>query len=253
MKKRMIIMTVAILAAAGILSANTVSFKMSYLIPKMNSDFWDIEFENMSFFKSTFQNTSFGVSYEFFLTRELSLVFGFDTYSKTKGAYYKGWVGYSLDNEDWAFPDDYEGEFSPQHSVYTSVTPLQVSLKLLPLGRRAKLIPYVGAGGGIYFWSLRMRGDMIDFGDEYFYEDPGYGDIPVYPIYQVDAMEGRNFGKVAFGVQAFGGLMYPVANRLTLDLEFKASFAKGKMTQFEGFAPLDLGSYQVSLGINYWF
>lgn len=254
MNKRMIMTIVAVLAAAGMLSANTVTFKMNYVIPKMQSDFWDIEFENMSFLKSNFQNTSFGLAYEFFVSPQLSLVFSFDTYSKTKGAYYNGYVGYTLDNEDWAFPDDYQGDFSPNHSVYSSVSPLQVSFKFLPLGRRTKLIPYLGAGGGLYFWSLRMRGDMIDFNDEYYYEDPDYGDVPVYPIYQVDAYEGRNFGKVAFGGQVFGGLMYPVANRLTLDLEFKATFAKGKMTQgFEGFEPLDLGSYQISIGINYWF
>jgi opacity protein-like surface antigen len=254
MRKKAIIAALAILATAGALAANTISFKMNYVIPKMKSDFWDIEFENMSFARSGFQNTSFGLSYDYFLTRELSLVISLDTYSKTKGAFYKDYVGYTLDRQDWAFPNDYEGEFSPHHSIYTSVTPIQISLKVLPLGRRVKIIPYAGLGAGLYLWSLRMQGDMIDFNDEYYYEDPDYGDIPVYPIYQVNAREGENFGKIAFGYQAFGGLMIPVANRLTLDVEFKASFAKGKMTQgFEGFEPLDLGNYQISLGINYWF
>jgi len=220
----------------------------------VKSDFWDIEFENMNYAKSSFQNTSFGLAYELFLTRELSLVVGVDTYSKSKGAFYNGFVGYTIEDGDWAFPDEYQGEFSPQHSIYTSITPLQFSLKVLPLGRRNKLIPYVGVGAGIYLWSLRMRGDMIDFNDEYYYDDPDYGDIPVYPIYQVDAWEGRSFGKISIGWQAFGGLMFPIANRLTLDAEFKFSSAKGKMTEgFEGFAPLDLGHYTISIGVNYWF
>jgi opacity protein-like surface antigen len=254
MSKRVIMVAVAVLAAAGILSANTVTFKMSYVIPQLKSDFWDIEFENMSYAKSSFQNTSFGLAYEIFLTRELSFVIGVDTYSKSKGAFYKGYVGYTFDDGDWAFPDDYQGDFSPQHSVYTSITPLQFSLKVLPFGRRMKLIPYVGAGVGVYLWSLRMRGDMIDFNDEYYYEDPDWGDVPVYPIYQVDAWEGRSFGTFAFGWQAFGGLMFPIANRLTLDAEFKFSSAKGKMTEgFEGFAPLDLGHFLISIGVNYWF
>jgi hypothetical protein len=44
-----------------------------------------------------------------------------------------------------------------------------------------------------------------------------------------------------------------VANRLTIDFEFKYSNAKGKLTSsFHGFGPFDIGSYQFSLGINYW-
>jgi len=255
MRKKLAVTALAVLLAAVSLAANTVTFKMSYLIPTMKSDFWDIEFENMTFSRSNFQNTSFGLAYEMFLTRELSLVIGVDTFSRSKGAFYKDYVGYTIDYEDWAFPNMYEGEFTPQHSLYTSITPIQFSLKVLPLGRRMKIIPYAGVGGGIYFWSLRMQGDMIDFNDEYFYYDAEYDeDIPVYPIYIVDAREGQNFGKVSFGWQVFGGLMIPIANRLTLDAEFKKSFAKGKMTEgFEGFAPIDLGNFQISIGINYWF
>jgi opacity protein-like surface antigen len=259
MKKRLTLAAVAVFAIAGSLLADTISFKLSYVIPRMKSDFWNIEFdENMSFTRSNFQDTSFGVAYEYFLTRELSLVFGVDTYGKSKGGFYRDWVGYTLDDQDWAFPSDYEGEFSLSHSLYTSVTPLQVSLKVLPLGRRGRIIPYAGVGAGLYLWSLRMQGDMVDFNDEYVYEDPEFGDVPVYPVYIVDAWEGRGFGRIAFGWQAFGGVMIPVANRLTLDLEFKSTFAKGKFStgaeaNFEGFAPLDLGALHVSLGINYWF
>ncbi|MBM3310641.1 MAG: hypothetical protein FJY80_03945 [Candidatus Aminicenantes bacterium] len=254
MRKRALITTLAVLAAAGALSANTITFKMSYVIPSLKSDFWDTEFENMNFTKSSFQNTAFGLAYEMFLTRELSFVIGVETYSRSKAAFYKDFVGYTFDSEDWAFPNDYEGDFSPMHSLYTSVTPLQFSLKIVPFGRRMKLIPYAGAGVGLYLWSLRMQGDMIDFADEYYYEDPDYGDVPVYPIYQVDAWEGRNFGKISFGGHVFGGLMFPIANRLTLDAEFKVNIVKGKMTEgFEGFAPLDLGRFQVSVGVNYWF
>ncbi|MBM3294285.1 MAG: hypothetical protein FJY82_07135 [Candidatus Aminicenantes bacterium] len=255
MSKSYKIAALAVLLAAAPLAANTVTFKMSYFIPTMKSDFWDTEFENMSFARSNFQNTSFGLAYELFLTREISFVVGLETYSRTKGAFYKGYVGYTIDYEDWAFPDLYEGEFTPQHSLYTSITPIQFSLKVVPFGRRMKLIPYVGAGAGIYFWSLRMQGDMIDFSDEYYYYDDVYNeDVPVYPIYIVDAMEGRNFGRISFGGHVFGGIMFPIANRLTLDAEFKLSFAKGKMSEaFTGFAPLDLGHYQISVGINYWF
>ena len=66
----------------------------------------------------------------------------------------------------------------PGHSLNISITPIQVSLKITPFGRRVKLIPYFGAGAGLYLWSVRMRGDMIDFSQPATYDDHQYGPIP---------------------------------------------------------------------------
>ena len=41
------------------------------------------------------------------------------------------------------------GDYTPAHNLRVSVTPIQFSLKIAPLGRRAKIIPYVGAGVGV--------------------------------------------------------------------------------------------------------
>ena len=72
--------------------------------------------------------------------------------------------------------------------------------------------------------------------------------------YPLDAWEGDNFGKVAFGWQAFAGFMFPIANRLTIDLGFKYSAAKGKFADaFVGFDNLDLSGYHIIFGLNYWF
>ncbi len=35
--------------AAGAASANLLSFRLSYFVPHLKGDFWDIEFENMAF------------------------------------------------------------------------------------------------------------------------------------------------------------------------------------------------------------
>jgi opacity protein-like surface antigen len=259
MKKR-IILAIAVLAAAASLGfASTISFKVGYFVPSLKSDFWDTELANMSFLKSNFQAATFSFSYEGFLTSELSLVIGIDTYSKNKTGYYKDYVGVQFDEGDFALPAQYyNGDFTPSHRLSVSITPLEFSLKVAPFGRRGKVIPYFGAGVGIYLWSVRMEGDFVDFSDEYIYDDPAGYEVPVYPIYAVDAMEGRNFGRIAFGWQAFGGVQVPIANRLTVDVEAKYSSAKGKMGTnpnegFYGFQPLDLGGVQFSLGINYWF
>lgn len=259
-KKKIFAAVIVFLSIAVVGYSNIVSFRVNYFIlraqsgPKWPDSFWTSEFENMNYKKSNFQDTSFGFAYEYLLTQEFSFMIGLDTLSKNKSGYYKDYVGVQAENGDWAFPNTYQGDFAPMHRLNISITPLQLSLKITPFGRRNKLIPYVGGGVGLYLWSLRMQGYMIDFNDRYYYEDPISGDVPVYPIYPVDAMEGENFGKISFGYHAFGGLMLPVANRLTMDFEFKYSNAKGKFTSsFQGFGPFDIGSYQFSLGLNYWF
>ena len=259
MKKRIILALAALIALGGLGYSNTITFKVGYFVPGLKSDFWSDELTNMSFTKANFQGAVFGFSYEAFLTRELSIVIGVDTYSKSKSAYYKDYVGATFDEGDFALPAQYySGDFTPSHRLSVSSTSLQFSLKIAPFGRRAKVIPYVGGGFNVTLWSLRMQGDLIDFGDQWFYDDPAGFSVPVYPIHTVDAMEGEHVGRLALGGQVFGGVQIPVANRLTIEIEGKYAFIKGKMgtdpnSGFTGFAPLDLGGVTVSLGINYWF
>jgi hypothetical protein len=259
MKKRITLALAALIALGSLGYANTLTFKVGYFVPGLKSDFWTDELANMSFTKANFQDAVFGFSYEAFLTRELSIVLAVDTYSKSKSAYYKDYVGTTFAEGDFALPAQYySGDFTPTHRLSVSSTSLQFSLKIAPFGRRAKVIPYVGGGFNVTLWSLRMEGDLIDFGDQWFYDDPAGFSVPVYPIYVVDAMEGENFGRLALGGQVFGGVQIPVANRLTIEIEGKYTFIKGKMgtdpnSGFTGFSPLDLGGVTVSLGINYWF
>jgi opacity protein-like surface antigen len=258
-KKKILAAMIVFLTVAALGYSNIVSFKVNYVIPRAQSgpgwpdSLWTSEFENMNYTKSNFQDTSFGFAYEYLLTQEFSLVFGLDTFSKNKSGYYKNYVGIQLDSGNWAFPNAYQGDFAPMHRLNISITPAQLSIKIAPFGRRNKLIPYVGAGVGLYLWSIRMQGDIIDFSGGEDFVDLSGNIITGYPIYQVDVLEGENFGKISFGYHVFGGLMIPVANRLTIDFEFKYSNAKGKLTSsFHGFGPFDIGSYQFSLGINYW-
>jgi opacity protein-like surface antigen len=262
MKKHLALSVIVFLTAASLAFSNTLTFKINYFMPRLENskleyDFMRTEFTQMNFTKSNFQDTSFGIYYEYFLDGRFSLVFGIDTFSKSKAGFYLDYVGYQFDDGDFAFPNDYQGDYSPGHTLDFSVTPIQLSFKVAPLGRRANFIPYVGAGVGLYLWNLRMRGQLIDFSDPWIYDDPDYGEIDIYPIWSVDAREGLNFPKATFGYQLFGGAMFPIGNRLTLDAEFKFSHATGKLKDaFTGFEPnnlFDLGGIQVSIGLNYWF
>lgn len=234
--------------------SHAVSFRLGYFVPRAssNSELWTIEFENMDFTKSNFQNAVLGFSYEHFLTREISLVFGFDGFSQSRFGYYRDYVGYSFPEGDFAFPNDYKGEFDIGHAFSVSITPIQASIKIAPFGRRSGLIPYIGGGVSLYIWGVKLQGDMIDFADDsWVYEDPDYGDVQIYPLYLTNAREETQF---SVGYHAFAGLMIPFARRLAFEAEFKYNFGKGKLNEaFEGFNDFDLTGFQLSLGINYWF
>lgn len=259
MKKSLILFMTLIILTPSLAFSGILTFKAGFFIPRAKSDLWKTEFINMSFNKTNYQTTNFGFSYEYFLTREMSLAISVDSYTRNKSGNYVDYGAISFVDGDFAFPNDYVPDFIPYHSFNVSITPIQVSLKLTPLGRRGKFIPYVGGGVGLYLWSVRIYGDLIDFSDEdkYYYYDPDLdADIRVYPIELVDAREDN---RLTIGYHAFIGLMYPVARRITLEAEFKYNIVKGNFRTdperiaFEGFEAFDLSSYQISLGLNYWF
>lgn len=230
--------------------ADAVSVRAGYFIPRAQSELWTTEFDQMTFTKSNYQNTTLGFVYERFITREISVCLGIEGYSQNKVGSYRDYVGYEFAEGDFAFPNDYEGEFLINHVFNVSITPIQMSLKLTPFGRRTGLIPFVGAGLSLYIWNVRMQGDMIDFTDEWVYEDPDLGDIPVYKIKLADV---RDESRLSVGYQAFAGILFPFAKRIAFEAEIKYNFGKGTLENFEGFDKFDLSGYQISLGINYWF
>lgn len=248
MKKSLIILFALTLCLPGFIFSDLVTFKVGYYIPHAMSDLWEIEFENMSYTKPQFQNTNFAFGYEYFVSRELSVILSVDPYTKKKSGIYNDYVGESIDGDDYAF--DYGTGFPISHVFSVSITPIQASIKLTPLGRKGKLIPYVGGGVGAYLWTVRIQGEMIDFneGEEFLDGD----DIVIgFPVYVVDA---REENKLSFGFHVFGGIMLPIANRISAEGEVKYNRLSGSFKDgFIGFDPFDLGGLTISIGMNYWF
>jgi opacity protein-like surface antigen len=249
MRKKLILLVSLLLLGSSLVFSDVVSFKLVYFAPRASSDLWDEEFRLMNFTKSNFQTTTISFSYEYFLRREISFLISIDSYTKKKLGTYEGLVGETIDGEDWAF--DYGSGFAVQHTYDVTMTPIQLSVKLTPLGRRAKFIPYIGAGIGIYFWATRLYGDWVIFSEGTdFYDLNLDEDVIGYPIYLANISDEN---KINFGYHAFGGVMIPISDRLSLDLEFKYNVAQGNLEYFEGFEPFDLSAYLFSLGISYWF
>ena len=124
-------------------------------------------------------------------------------------------------------------------------------MKVTPLGRQVRFVPYFGGGLGIYFWSVKLSGDMIDFSDPYILEDEQLGEVTIYPVYYTYASESK---RVSFGSNVFAGVMIPLGRQVTLDLNFRYQFLKPAFRDaFEGFENFDLSGYALVAGINYWF
>jgi len=257
MKKCLVILGFLILASPALVYSDILSFKLGYFMPRAQSDpnsLWTTEFDNMSFKKSNFYGSIFSLGYEHFLTNEISLGLSVDHYSRNRSGFYRDYVGVSLTEGDFAFPaQDFLGDFDISHSFQVSMTPIQLSLKLTPLGRRIKLIPYVGGGVGFYIWNVRLRGEIVDFTDVWIYTDPDLGDIDIYGVKLADLEETNRF---SVGYHAFGGFMYALGPRFTVEAEFKYHFVKGKWksdSSFVDFSDFDLSGAQVTVGLNYWF
>jgi hypothetical protein len=160
--------------------------------------------------------------------------------------------GFYYEREDQLYAFENEPGSAISHVFTVASTPVQASIKLTPLGRRVSIIPYVGGGIGVYIWTVRMQGDTIDFSlpTEFVFEDTGEI-VTGYPVYATDV---RLESKFAIGFHGFVGIMVPVANRLSIDGEFKFNYASGNLDpDFQDFENFDLGGYQVTIGINYWF
>lgn len=258
MKRPLILIAAVVLLLPSLGLANTLTVRLGYFIPgfkdfeNTGNSLWSIEFDQMSFLKRDFQEGVLGVTYDYFVSRQLSLGISIDTYNKSKAGFYRDWVGYDFEEGTFAFPLEYDSQdaFSIAHSLNVSIAPVIVSVKFAPFGRRAKIVPYLGAGVGAYFWTVSMRGEIVDFSDQWIYEDEVAGDVPIYGVAVTNARESR----ISFGYQAFGGIMFPIAQRLTIDVGAVYNAARGKFTRaFDGFDDFDLGGVTIAAGINYWF
>ena len=266
MKKSIVILAGLALLVPTLAFADSFSIKLGYYMPRAVSDsyltqhvdtsLWGIEFDQMTFALKDFRGGIFGLSYERFLGPNLSLLVSVESFSRRRlGDYYdydqtefeEGWFAFPIDQE----PEDITDWYYISHSFKVSSTPVTASVKFTPLGRKTKLIPYVGGGVGAYFWSAGIFGEMPDFADPWVYTDPTLGDIEVYPVISANSRERG----MAFGYHAFAGLQFPIGYRATIDAEARYHWAKGKfddgyLVDFEDF---ELGGLAVSIGFSFWF
>lgn len=255
MKKIAVLAVAAIVCLPSLVHADLFSLRGGYFLPRASTSnpdsLWSIELSQMTFKRENFNAGIFGASYEFFVNKYVSLALTGDTYSRDRAGSYLDFLGITVDNEDFAFSTaDITGDFTISHVFRVSSTPLQASIKLYPMGRRSRVIPYVGGGVGLYFWRVAIRGEAIDFSQPTDFVDNLGNPITGFPIFFSETRESGT----SFGEHAFAGFMVPLGYRVTVEFEGRYHFAKAELTKaFEGFPPFDLNGLALSVGFNYWF
>ena len=99
-----------------------------------------------------------------------------------------------------------------------------------------KIVPYVGAGGGMMWYRLHQGGDFIDFQTTDVFNDE---------------FESSGWAPTAHGM---AGVDYALTPRLALTGEARYTWAKTQLgTDYTGFDGIDLSEFGVTVGLNVRF
>ena len=131
--------------------------------------------------------------------------------------------------------------------IELSIVPIEVALKICPIGRgheigrfgarkKHPIIPYIGAGVGIYFYHYIEWGDYIDFDSSQI----------IYAEF-----ESNNIG---VGYFVLAGIELPMGHQFGFLAEYKRTWAKAPLSNdFTGFEKFDLGGQTIYVGFSFGF
>jgi hypothetical protein len=161
---------------------------------------------------SDFNNVTFGAEWLFPLGNFLEGGVGVNYYQKTVPSFYVDLV-------------DTDGSDIMQDLRLRTV-PITATLRWLPLGRRAAVQPYLGAGIGIIPWNYSEAGDFAD------------------PSYDIFTWEYKDSG-TAIGPVVFGGIRVPVSRSFAIGGEIRYQQADDALDHSVGFQGdrIDLGGF----------
>lgn len=121
--------------------------------------------------------------------------------------------------------------------------PLTAGVRLYPLPRGrtvgsyawipASLTPYVGGAAGGMWYRFRQEGEFVDEESLVVFED---------------VLESSGWAPAA---EAFGGIEYTVTPRIAVIGEGRYTWARAELSNsFEGFDPIDLAGFAVTVGVS---
>jgi Outer membrane protein beta-barrel domain len=183
------------------------------------SEYWESKEQDFTGSIDDFEDFSFGASFLLPLHRHLSLDFSGSVFEGDSTNAYR----------------DFEDNFgdSIRHDTTLGIASATLGLMVHFTGPDTVVQPYVGVGGGAYFWYLTEEGDFIDRDLDIFFAE----------------LESDG---VAFGWYGLAGLEVPISPHFAL-------FGEGRWTQaddelegdFESFGDLDLSNLEFAVGFSW--
>lgn len=203
---------------------NQLRFRVGNFEPDGESDYWDSTFFDFTGSPTSFEDVVVGMDFIHWLGPHLGLIASASGYETETGQAYR-------DFEDASGRDI-------RHTTRFEVASGTVGFVFRLGGRKARLQPYLGIGGGFYDWTLEENGDFIDFGG------------PELLIFS-DAFLADG---TTFGTFFLAGVNVPIGDTWSVFAEGRWDSADDELTgDFEGLGDIDLAGRQLSAGLSLRF
>lgn len=206
---------------------DSVTGLIGWVQPRGDSDvFQQNEFET-TFRVNDLDNIGGTFRYDHFLGNFVNISGGFSFYEDTT----------TVRDVDFVHEDG----TSIIRDIHMEIAPIEASVHVLPIGRNAGVIPYVGGGFGLYYWRYEEVGDFI--------MDRNTANPTV--VFGSAFSDGWDPG---WHVE--GGVHIPVSRSFAVVGEAKYWQVHGDLDLFSfdpSFEPLDLSGMQFSGGFSVWF
>ncbi len=205
--------------------------KLGMFNPEGESDFWqDDNFANFTGDIEDFDDVTYGLDFAWSASRYVSVMLSLEHYESEVTQYYR------------PLGPEYPDLTDLGHLTQLEITPLTLGIVLYPAGRRAPIVPYLGVGGGLFWWEYSEVGDFCAFDD------------PTDPFSCVVVETGYASEGVSGGWYAVAGLDIPITPAWSIFGEAKWLSAKADLgDDLEGYGELDLSGISYMGGFAWKF
>lgn len=203
---------------------NSLRISAGVFEPEGDSEYWEDAELDFAGEASDFEDLTLSIDYVRELRGNLRLVVG--------GSIYEG-------SDTLAYRDFVDTNDDPiVHDTTLTIAAATLGLEFRLAPRTSPVVPYLGAGAGLYSWSLEESGDFVDFG------------VTPLEIFSADFDDDG----VTAGYWLAAGLDVPVSSSLTFFARGRWHFAEDDLEgDFEDLGELDLSGQEIAAGLSWSF
>lgn len=209
-----------------------VAVRAGWNVARARSDWYSFVTDQLTLDRRDFDAVSVGADVGVWLRGRSTLVFGVDVTAANKPSEYRRLV--DNDRQPITQATRMIGVHTTAGLKYALTSRGRAIGQLAWIPRR--VVPYVGAGGGLAFYHLRQSGDFVDFTDR-----------SIFPA----TFESHGWSPTVY---VGGGADVQVGRRLQItgDLRFRHATARLQQTWVD-FEPLDLSGLRATVGVGWPF